>query len=72
VVKSLLNREPQMSTQRKIYSADFKTKVALAAIKGQQTINEIASTYSVHPNQVTQWKKQALPAIPDSFSQHRA
>jgi len=61
-----------MSQQRKIYSADFKAKVALAAIKGQQTINEIASTYSVHPNQVAQWKKQALSAIPDSFSAHRA
>ncbi|MGI8654317.1 MAG: transposase, partial [Pyrinomonadaceae bacterium] len=45
-----------MSKQRKIYSADFKAKVALAAIKGQQTINEIASNFSVHPNQVTQWK----------------
>jgi putative transposase len=61
-----------MSEQRKIYSTDFKAKVALAAIKGQQTINELAATYSVHPNQVTQWKKQALEAIPDSFSAHRA
>jgi transposase len=72
VVKSLLKQEHQMSKQRKIYSAEFKAKVALAAIKGQHTINEIASTYSVHPNQVTQWKKQALAAIPDSFSAHRA
>jgi len=61
-----------MSKQRKNYSADFKAKVALAAIKAQQTINEIASNFGVHPNQVTQWKKQALSAIPDSFSQHRA
>lgn len=61
-----------MSKQRKIYSADFKAKVALAAIKGQHTINEIASTYSVHPNQVALWKKQALESIPDSFSQRRA
>jgi putative transposase len=61
-----------MSKQRKIYSAEFKAKVALAAIKGQHTINEIASTYSVHPNQVTQWKKQVISALPDSFSQHRA
>ncbi len=61
-----------MSQQRKIYSADFKAKVALAAIKGQQTINEIASSFSVHPNQVMQWKKQALEAIPDSFSVRRA
>ena len=61
-----------MSQQRKIYSADFKSKVALAAIKGQQTINEIASHYGVHPNQVMTWKKQAVEAIPDSFSVRRA
>ena len=61
-----------MSKQRKIYSADFKAKVALAAIKGQQTINEIASSFGVHPNQVIQWKKQALEAMPDSFSERRA
>ena len=61
-----------MSQQRKIHSADFKAKVALAAIKGQQTINAIASSFSVHPNQVMSWKKQALEAIPDSFSARRA
>ncbi|MFM2433034.1 MAG: hypothetical protein RLZZ511_4248, partial [Cyanobacteriota bacterium] len=43
---------------RKQYSADFKTKVALEAIKGQKTINEIASTYELHPTQITQWKKR--------------
>ncbi len=41
-----------MSKQRKIYSVEFKAKVALAAIKGQDTINEIASDFSVHPNQI--------------------
>ncbi len=41
------------------------------AIKGQHTINEIASQYSVHPNQVMTWKKQALEAIPDSFAVRR-
>ncbi len=61
-----------MSKQRKIYSADFKAKVALAAIKGQQTINELASAFGVHPNQVIQWKKQALEALPDSFAERRA
>ena len=60
-----------MSQQRKVYSADFKAKVAIAAIKGQQTVNEIASRYGVHPNQVTAWKKQALAAIPDLFSSRR-
>jgi transposase-like protein len=46
--------------QRKTYTTEFKVKVALEAIKGQRTINEIAGHYSVHPNQVTQWKKQAI------------
>jgi transposase-like protein len=57
-----------MTKQRNHYSPEFKAKVALAAIRGQQTINEIASIYSVHPNQVMQWKKQAQDAIPESFS----
>ena len=38
----------------------FKAKVAIEAIKGVKTVNEIASIYEVHPNQVRQWKKQAL------------
>jgi transposase len=46
-----------MARQRTHYTADFKAKVALAAIKGQQTVNEIAATYGVHPNQVSQWKR---------------
>ena len=61
-----------MTKQRNHYSADFKAKVALAAIKGQQTVNEIASSYAVHPNLVLQWKKQALEALPDAFSSRRA
>ena len=57
-----------MTMQRKNYSADFKAKVAIAAIKGDKTINEVASFFSVHPNQVMTWKKQALSSIPDAFS----
>ncbi|MDQ3756179.1 MAG: transposase [Acidobacteriota bacterium] len=60
-----------MSQQRKVYNADFKAKVALAAIKGQHTVNEIAASFSVHPNQVMTWKKHALEAIPASFSARR-
>ncbi len=54
--------------QRKNYSADFKAKVAVAAIKGDKTVNDIASIFGVHPHQVTPWKKQALSVIPDAFS----
>ena len=61
-----------MPKQRNHYSADFKAKVALEAIKGQYTVNEIASRFSVHPNLVTQWKKQALAQLPDLFSDRRS
>ncbi len=57
--------------QRKTYSTEFKVKVALEAIKGQRTINEIAGHYGVHPNQVTQWKKQAIDSLPEVFSTKR-
>lgn len=54
--------------QRKKYSADFKAKVALEAIKGQRTVNEIASEFGVHPNQVSQWKSQAQSGLSGVFS----
>ena len=49
-----------MKKPRNQYSALFKFQVALAAAKGDQTINEVASEHSVHPNQVSQWKRQLL------------
>jgi len=49
-----------VTRKRKKYSSQFKFKVALEAVKGQQTLNEIASQHSVHPNQVSSWKKQLL------------
>ena len=42
--------------------------MAIEAIKGQKTTNEIAAEYGVHPTQITQWKKQALDGLPDLFS----
>jgi putative transposase len=60
-----------MPKQRNRYSVDFKAKVALAAMKGQHTVNEIAANFGVHPHQVVQWKKQALEALPDAFSTRR-
>ena len=57
-----------MTGQRKRYSAELKSKVALEAIRGQKTTNEIASEYGVHPTQITQWKKQALDGLPEIFS----
>jgi len=61
-----------MSSKRKTYSADFKTKVALEALHGELTLKQIASCYEVHPSQVTQWKKQALAHLKDAFSSRGA
>lgn len=58
--------------KRKAYSTEFKVKVVLEALKGQRTINEICSHYGIHPNQVSQWKKQAIESLPDVFSPRRA
>ena len=56
-----------MGKHRK-FSADLKAKVAVEALKGQRSVQEIASNYSVHPSQVTSWKKQLLDFSPDAFS----
>jgi len=61
-----------MNSQRKTYTADFKARVALEALRGHKTINEIANKYSLHPNQITKWKKLALEALPQLFSDKRA
>jgi transposase-like protein len=61
-----------MKRERKRYDGTLKAKVAVEAIKGQRTVNEIASGYGIHPHQVTQWKKQALEQLPEIFSNGRA
>jgi transposase len=61
-----------MARQRNHYTADFKAQVALAAIKGQQTVNAIAATYGVPPHPVVPWNKQALEGLPDVCSSRRA
>jgi putative transposase len=60
-----------MKSKRRNHSAAFKAKVALAAIKGDKTIAELASEYEVHPNQITQWKKKLLVSTPEVFSRSR-
>ena len=60
-----------MSSKRRQHSGEFKAKVALAAIRGEKTVNELATEYGVHPVQITQWKRVVLDALPDIFSSRR-
>ena len=60
-----------MKNRRRNHSAKFKVKVALAAIKGDRTMAELASEFEVHPSQITQWKKQLFEAMPEVFSRSR-
>jgi putative transposase len=60
-----------MARGRQTFSAEFKAKVALEAIKGMKTINELAREYQVHPNAISLWKKQMLENIADIFTSKR-
>ena len=53
-------RSSAMKRPRRNHSAAFKAKVALAALKGDKTLAELAEKYDVHGNQITQWKTQLL------------
>ncbi len=58
--------------KRKYHTASLKAKAALEAIREQKTLNEIASSYDVHPNQLGKWKKQVLDALPELFQNGRS
>ena len=60
-----------MGTQRRRFSAEFKAKVALAALRERQTVSELAGEHQVHPGQITQWKRQLLAAAPEVFGRPR-
>ena len=61
-----------MSTQRKQYSAECKARVALEALKGLNTVHELASTYGVHPTQIAHWKHRLQKEMSEIFSARRA
>lgn len=59
-----------MTKSRRRFSAEYKFRVALEAAKGQETISELASKYGLHPNQISQWKRQLLESGADVFNRH--
>lgn len=56
---------------KKTFTPDQKAAVVIAAIKGEQTINQISAAYEVHPTQIAVWKKQALQGLKDLFADKR-
>ncbi len=56
---------------RRNHAPAFKAKVALEALKGEQTTVEIAQRYQVHPTQITEWKRQLLDHAADIFSKDK-
>ena len=57
-----------MKRPRRNHAAVFKAKVALAAIKGDKTLPDLAEQFDVHPNQITQWKSQLLERAMEIFA----
>ena len=56
-----------MKRLRRNHGAEFKAKVALAALKGDKTLAELAEQFGIHPTQITEWKQQLLARAADVF-----
>ena len=61
-----------MVQKHKRHGAEFKAKVALEALKGVKTVNELASLHGVHPTQISQWKRQLQQGSRELFAGARA
>jgi len=57
-----------MKVTRRKHTADFKAKVALAGLKGDRTVADLAGRYGVHPNQIHKWRKQLVDAAGTVFA----
>lgn len=58
--------------KRTHYSSEFKAKVAIDAIRGEKTIQELAHIYKVHPNQVSNWKKELINGASTTFEKGKS
>ena len=58
-------------TQRRKFTSEFKARVVRAALREDKTLAQLASEYDVHPNQITEWKRQVIESLPDVFSRKK-
>lgn len=61
-----------MATRRRRFTAAFKKRVALEALRGEQPVQAIAAKRQIHPNQVSAWKRQAVEGLEEVFSGPRS
>ena len=59
-----------MSKKRTQYSQEFKAKIALAAIRGEETVAQLAARYHIHPTQINSWKRQLIEKASDLFGKN--
>ncbi len=57
-----------MATKRRRFTAEFKARVAMEALRGDRPVQEIAAKHEVHPNQVSGWKRQAQEGLREVFA----
>jgi len=61
-----------MTGKRRQFTVEFKARVVRAALREDKTLAELASQFDVHPNQITEWKRQVLDALPEVFGRRKA
>jgi putative transposase len=60
-----------MAGKRRRFTAEFKVRVVRAALREDKTLAELASQFGVHPNQITEWKRHVIDAMPEVFRRKR-
>jgi putative transposase len=63
--------DQSMKRKRRVFSGSFRAKVALAAVKGDKTLSELASQFAVHANQVSTWRKELIDRAAELFEDGR-